>query len=88
MGLRITIRAKKFLERLPGKDCRIVGNHIDRLVDHPYAHGDIKRLNTPKERYRMHVSDKYIVFFYPDGNSLVIDEILTSEQAHKRYGRI
>jgi mRNA-degrading endonuclease RelE of RelBE toxin-antitoxin system len=88
LNIRITTRVHDFLEALHEKDRRIVSEHIDRLTDHPYAHGDIKRLKTPKERYRMHVSYRYTVFFYPDGEELVVDEIMTTEQAHKRYGRI
>jgi len=88
LHLKITQRAKHFLANLHKKDRRIVVEHIDRLADFPKAHGDIKRLNTPKERYRMHVSYQYTVFFYPDGEDLVINEIMTTEQAHKRYGRI
>lgn len=88
MKLEITERAKKFLAGLHEKDRRIVGEHIDRLADHPQAHGDIKRLNTVKERYRMHVSYRYTIFFYPKDRVLIIDEIMTTEQAHKEYGRI
>jgi hypothetical protein len=36
----------------------------------------------------MHVSYRYTVFFYPDGKDIVVNEIMTTEQAHKRYGRI
>ena len=88
MKVRITQRVKSYLASLHEKDRRIVAEHIDRLVDFPKAHGDIKRLNTPKERYRMHVSYRYTVFFYPEGDDLIINEIMTTEQAHKRYGRI
>jgi hypothetical protein len=42
----------------------------------------------PKERYRMHVSYRYTVFFYPRDQAIVINEIMTAEQAHKKYGRI
>jgi len=86
--LLITRRALSFLAGLHEKDRRIVAEHIDRLADFPKAHGDIKRLNTPRERYRMHVSHRYTVFFYPDGEDLVLNEIMTTEIAHKRYGRI
>jgi mRNA-degrading endonuclease RelE of RelBE toxin-antitoxin system len=86
--LKVTQRVKNFLAHLHEKDRRIVAEHIDRLADFPEVHGDIKRLNTPKERYRMHVSFRYTIFFFPDGEDIVVNEILTTEQAHKRYGRI
>jgi mRNA-degrading endonuclease RelE of RelBE toxin-antitoxin system len=88
LKIEVTERAIKFLTSLPEKDRRIVGEHIDRLSDHPHAHGDIKRLNTPKERYRMHVSYRYTIFFYPDEKTIIINEIMTTELAHKKYGRI
>jgi mRNA-degrading endonuclease RelE of RelBE toxin-antitoxin system len=88
LNIEITERAIKFLANLPEKDRRIIGEHIDRLTDHPHAHGDIKRLKMPKERYRMHVSYRYTVFFYPRDQAIVINEIMTAEQAHKKYGRI
>jgi mRNA-degrading endonuclease RelE of RelBE toxin-antitoxin system len=88
LKIEITGRAVKFLTKLPDKDRRIIGEHIDRLADHPHAHGDIERLNTPKERYRMHVSYRYTIFFYPLDKAIIINEIMTTEQAHKKYGRI
>ena len=88
MDIVITERAIRFLATLPDKDRRIVGEHIDRLNAHPHTHGDIERLAMPKERYRMHVSHRYTVFFYPAGQEIVINDIMTIEQAHKKYGRI
>ena len=88
MNIEITERAITFLAKLPDKDRRIVAEHIDRLTGYPHAHGDIKRLTMPKERYRMHVSYRYTVFFYLRDQTIVINEILTTEQAHKKYGRI
>jgi mRNA-degrading endonuclease RelE of RelBE toxin-antitoxin system len=88
LKIEITERAIKFLVNLPEKDRCIVGEHIDRLADYPHAHGDIKRLTMPKERYRMHVSYRYTVFFYPRDQVIIINEIMAAEQAHKKYGRI
>ena len=86
--IRITERAIKFLSGIPAKDLRIVGEHINRFADHPHATGDIKRLTMKKERYRLHVSYRYTTFFYPDGGEIIVNEIMTTEQAHKKYGRI
>jgi len=88
LNIEITERAIKFLVTLPEKDHRIADEHIDRLADHPHAHGDIKRLNMPKERYRMHVFHRYTIFFYPRDQVIIINEIMAAEQAHKKYGRI
>jgi len=80
MKIRITERALKFLSSLPMKDCRIVGEHIERLADHPHPKGDIKRLNTKKERYRMHMSYRYTIYYYPDGQEIIVNDIVNAEQ--------
>jgi hypothetical protein len=36
----------------------------------------------------MHVSGKYVVFFFVFQETVRVDLIMTTEQAHKRYGRI
>jgi mRNA-degrading endonuclease RelE of RelBE toxin-antitoxin system len=88
LKIEIAERAVKFLANIPDKDRRIVGEHFDRLSDHPHAHGGRERLNTPKERYRMHVTYRYTIFFYPRDKAIIINEIMTTGQAHKKYGRI
>ena len=77
-----------FLETLPEKDRRIIGEHIDRLADHPHAHGYIEPLRTNKKRFKMHVSGKYVIFFFVAGDTVSVDLIMTAEQAHTRYGRL
>jgi hypothetical protein len=47
-----------------------------------------RRDTMPKERDRMHVSYRSTVFFYPHDRVIVIIEIMTAEQAHKKCGRI
>jgi hypothetical protein len=36
----------------------------------------------------MHVSGKYVIFFFVAGDTVSVDLIMTAEQAHKRYGRL
>jgi len=36
----------------------------------------------------MHISLKYTLFYNDDSNTVWIDNIITSEQAHKKYGKI
>jgi len=88
--VRISIeeRVKEFIRELPEKDCRVIGEHIERLSDHPNATGNIKKLHTRKLRWRMHVSLKYILFYYVESETVWIDKIMTIEQAHKKYGKI
>jgi mRNA-degrading endonuclease RelE of RelBE toxin-antitoxin system len=86
--IKIEDRVKEFIRELPDKDRRVIGEHIDRLTKHPNATGDIKKLRTRKPRWRMHISLKYTLFYYIDSDMVWIDQIMTIEQAHKKYGKI
>ncbi len=88
MRISIEDRVKEFIRELPEKDRRVIGEHIERLSDHPYATGNIKKLHTRKPRWRMHISMKYTLFYYIDSETVWIDRIMTIEQAHKKYGQI
>ena len=79
-------RALSFLESLPVKDRRIVAEHIDRIESKWPPAGDLERLYGI--RYRMHVSHRYTIFIEHEGKDTSILQIMTIEQAHKRYGKI
>ena len=36
----------------------------------------------------MHISLKYTLFYYIESDTVWIDNIMTTEQAHKKYGKI
>jgi len=86
--IRIEDHAKEFIRGLPEKDRRIIGEHIEELINHPNAHGNIKRLKTKKPHWRMHISWKYTLFFSIETDTILIEKIMTIEQAHKKYGKI
>ena len=88
MKISIEDRVREFIRELPGKDRRVIGEHIERLSDHPSATGNIRKLPTRKPRLRMHISMKYTLFYYVDSDTVWIDKIMTIEQAHKKYGKI
>jgi hypothetical protein len=75
-----------FIESLPEKDQRIVGEHISRLEGSWPPDGDLERLYDC--RYRMHISRRYTLFLEHDGDVTTVLQIMTIGQAHKRYGRI
>lgn len=75
-----------FIQALPEKDRRIVGEHISRLEGKWPPEGDLEKLYDC--RYRLHVSRRYTLFIELDGNETTILRIMTIEQAHKRYGKI
>lgn len=84
--LEIKQSAIEFLNSLPEKDRRIIGDHISRLEERWPPNGDFERLYNC--RYRLHVSRKYTIFLEHDGNNTTILKIMTLEQAHKKYGKI
>ena len=88
MRIRIEDRVKEFIRELPEKDRRVIGEHIERLSEHPNATGNIRKLPARKPRWRMHISLKYTLFCYVDSDIVWIDKIMTIEQAHKKYGKI
>ena len=88
MDISVKKNVTEFLRSLPDKDRRIVGEHIDRLAQHPHVTGDVKRLQTKKPRWRMHVSSKYTLFYTIINDEVIVDLLMTQEKAHKRYGRL
>jgi len=76
----------QFIQFLPEKDRRIIGEHISRLEETWPPDGDLERLYD--HRYRMHISRKYTLFIEHEGDETTVLKIMTIEQAHKRYGRI
>jgi len=86
--IQIEDSVTSFIRSLPEKDRRVIGEHIERLTEHPNATGNIKKLNTKKPRWRMHISLKYTVFYYVISDTVYIDLIMTIERAHKKYGKI
>lgn len=88
MRIEIEDEARAFIRERTDKDRRIIGEHIQRLTEHPDAQGNIKRLKTRKPRWRMHISSKFTVFYYVDEDTVYIDHIMSQELAHKKYGKI
>jgi mRNA-degrading endonuclease RelE of RelBE toxin-antitoxin system len=77
----------RYLKTPSDKDRRIIGEYIDRLNEHPNAPGNIRKIKTKKPRWRLHIGSKYTLFYFVDGDSLYVDNMMTQEQAHKRYGK-
>ena len=88
MRIKIEDGVRQFIRELPEKDRRVIGEHIERLVDHPNAMGNIKKLHTRKPRWHMDFSLKYTLFYYVDSDTVWIVNFMTTEQAPKNYGKI
>jgi mRNA interferase RelE/StbE len=78
----------KTLQRYPEKSRELIFHHIRTLED-PYSAPDVECLNQSKRVYRMHIGRTYTVFFtiHQDSHLVRVDDLMTIEQAHKRYGR-
>ncbi|MBN1195489.1 MAG: type II toxin-antitoxin system RelE/ParE family toxin [Methanomicrobiaceae archaeon] len=81
-----------FLNTLDDKSRRIIRTKLAALEEDPYpGTGDKERLHLPDDTllYRMHIGRSWTVFYRVDepGALVKIMDIMTIEQAHKRYGR-
>jgi len=76
------------LEKYPEKIREHIFNHLRKLED-PYSAPDVECLHPNVKVYRMHIGRTYTVMFkiYKDLNRVMVLDLMTIEQAHKRYGR-
>jgi mRNA interferase RelE/StbE len=80
------------INRLPGKTRRIIKTALKRLEEDPFpgSKGDKEKLVLKGGViiYRLHISRRYTVFYEIDKEEklVIVQEILTIEQAHKKYG--
>ncbi len=80
------------INRLPEKTRRILKNALENLKEDPFpgSLGDKEKLVLKGGNiiYRLHISRSYTVFYDIDKKKkqVIVHEILTIEQAHKRYG--
>ncbi len=85
MKVLIDKKALKFVNELPKKDGRLVKEHIVSLTD-PKTARDVELLENG--HCRMHVARKYTIFFdILSEDTIGVFEIMTIEEAHKRYKR-
>ena len=82
-----------FIEDLPEKSRRIVKDKLKILQKNPYPgkDGDKELLNLPDyELYRIHIARSYTAFYTidKDTSTVTIMDIMTTEKAHKKYGRL
>lgn len=96
MSLQTRLRrpVAAFLDSLPEKSRRIVTAALKGLGDTPFpgSGGDKEHLTLPGGRsiYRIHIARTYTAFYDVDtgAGTVSVYELLTTEQAHKRYGRL
>ncbi len=78
----------KTLEKYPDKIREHIFNHLRKLED-PYSAPDVECLHPKVQVYRMHIGRTYTVIFriHKESNIVQVLDLMTIEQAHKRYGR-
>lgn len=85
MKVNIEKRALLYVNSLREKDRRIVKQHLLMLED-PYSAPDVELLKNG--HCRMHIAHTYTAFFdVLPGGIVNILEVMTIEEAHKRYKR-
>jgi mRNA interferase RelE/StbE len=89
----ISKKALSFLSVAPEKSQRLIRDHCLALADNPYPSktGDRKRLRLGDyDLFGMHVGHSYTVFYriFPEEKMVKVLDIMTFEQAHRRYGRL
>ncbi len=85
-------RALRFFENLPDKSKKIVTEKLRELSIDPHPGGNKEKLciRGRKDYLRMHISRSFTLFYtiHEEDRSVHILEILTIEQAHKKYGTL
>jgi len=85
-------KALRFYENLPEKSKKILTEKLQELSIDPYPGGNKERLciRGRKDYLRMHISRSLTLFYtiHEKDKSVHILEILTIEQAHKKYGTL
>ncbi|MFZ1127273.1 type II toxin-antitoxin system RelE family toxin [Methanoregula sp.] len=78
----------KTLDKYPEKIREHIFNHLRKLED-PYSAPDVECLHSKLQIYRMHVGRTYTIIFRikKELSLVLVLDLLTIEQAHKRYGR-
>jgi mRNA interferase RelE/StbE len=86
--------ADGYISSLPEKSRRIITNALKGLGENPFpgSGGDKEKLvlSGGSGIYRLHIARTFTAFYSIDKESRIIKvhEILTIEQAHKKYGRL
>lgn len=87
-------KALKFIIEMPEKSQRIAKDKCKLLAENPFPGkgGDEELFRRPgqEDLYRMHVGRSFTVFYRISQEEKVVKvlNIITIEQAHKKYGRL
>ncbi len=84
--------AQKYVDSLTEKSRRLVKKKLEMLKDNPHpGRADKKKLQLQNyDLFRMHVSRSYTIFYriYDEEKTVKVLDIMTIEEAHKKYGML
>jgi len=92
--VKVRNTADAFIGTVPEKFWRIIKSALSDLEENPFpgSGGDKEKLvlGGGREIYRLHIARSFTAFYSVDKENRIIKvhEILTIEQAHKKYGRL
>jgi len=92
--VKVHTRVIAYINTVPEKSRRIIRKALEDLEQNPYpgSRGDKERLDVGhgREIFRIHIARTYTAFYSLDTENRIVKvhDILTTEQAHKKYGRI
>lgn len=92
--VKVHTTADAFIGTVPEKSRRIIKSALKGLEENPFpgSGGDKEKLGLSGGRdiYRLHIASTFTTFYSVDKDNRVVKvhEILTIEQAHKKYGRL
>ena len=94
-GIVIRHKSAEFLNDLDEKSRRIITARLAMLKDDPFPGkgGDKELLKSPNSRqeehvYRLHIGRRFPAFYVVLDTTVDITEVMTIEQAHKKYGTL
>jgi len=81
--------AVAFINAQDRKTRRIIRTHLESLAEDPFPGkgGDKELLNTRPgvKIYRLPIGRSFTAIYVIDGNSVLVTEVMSIEQAHKKY---
>ena len=92
--VKVRNTADAFIGTVPEKTRRIIKSALRGLEENPFpcSGGDKEKLvlGGGREIYRLHIARTFTAFYSVDKENRIVKvhDILTIEQAHKKYGRL
>jgi mRNA interferase RelE/StbE len=91
-NVSIDIDAITYVHSLDDKSQRIIRSHLKTLEKDPFpgkgGDKELLELRDSVKLYRLHIGHTFTAFYELEGNLVFVNEIMTTEQAHKKYKRL